>query len=66
MPDLFEQYAQLYPRFRILNDQYENAKKRLAGEADDPDNIVKTIDEAADKVDRQIRKQLDKIGDNRK
>jgi ribosomal subunit interface protein len=36
------------------------------GESDDTDNIVKTIDEAADKVDRQIRKQLDKIGDNRK
>ena len=35
-------------------------------DADDTDNIVKTIDEAADKVDRQIRKQLDKIGDNRK
>ena len=36
------------------------------GEADDSDNIVKTIDEAAEKVNRQIRKQLDKMGDNRK
>ena len=36
------------------------------GDAEDADNIMKTIDEAADKVDRQIRKQLDKIGDNRK
>ena len=36
------------------------------GDADDTDNIVKTIDEAADKVNRQIRKQLDKMGDNRK
>ena len=36
------------------------------GESEDTDNIVKTIDEAADKVNRQIRKQMDKIGDNRK
>ncbi len=36
------------------------------GDADDNDNIMKAIDEAADKVDRQIRKQLDKMGDNRK
>lgn len=36
------------------------------GDAEDNDNIIKTIDEATDKVYRQIRKQLDKIGDNRK
>ncbi|MBQ7722470.1 MAG: ribosome-associated translation inhibitor RaiA [Kiritimatiellae bacterium] len=35
-------------------------------EASDSDNLAKAIDEAADKTDRQIRKQLDKIGDNRK
>lgn len=36
------------------------------GDAEDTDNIKKTIEEASDKVFRQIRKQLDKIGDNRK
>jgi ribosomal subunit interface protein len=35
-------------------------------EADDSENIVKAIDDAADKANRQIRKQLDKMGDNRK
>lgn len=35
-------------------------------DAEDTENIKKTIDEASDKVFRQIRKQLDKIGDNRK
>lgn len=36
------------------------------GDAEDNDNIIKTIDEATDKVYRQARKQFDKLGDNRK
>ena len=57
MPDLFEQYAQLYPRFRILNDQYENAKKRLAGEADDPEARERRIEE--------LEEQIKKLGEYR-
>ncbi len=31
------------------------------GEAEDPENIRKAIDDASDKADRQVRKQLQKL-----
>lgn len=33
-------------------------------ESEDAENIIKAIDESADKLNRQIRKQQDIIGDN--
>jgi ribosomal subunit interface protein len=42
------------------------AGSQFAGEAQDGDNFMKAVDEAADKLFRQIRKHEDKIGDNRK
>lgn len=38
----------------------------FAGSAEDSDNFMKAVDEAADKLYRQVRKQQDRIGDNRK
>ncbi len=38
----------------------------FAGAAEDADNFMKAVDEAADKLHRQARKQQDKVGDNRK
>lgn len=38
----------------------------FAGAAEDGDNFIKAIDDAADKLYRQARKHFDKIGDNRK
>lgn len=40
------------------------AGTQFDAESEDAENIIKTIDEAAEKLDRQIRKQQDKIGDN--
>ena len=38
----------------------------FAGASDDADNFMKAVDEAADRLYRQARRQQDKIGDNRK
>lgn len=38
----------------------------FAASAEESDNFIKAIDEAADKLFRQARKHEDKIGDNRK
>ena len=38
----------------------------FAASAEEADNFIKAIDEAADKLFRQARKHEDKIGDNRK